>query len=286
MHEMKELPGTYAELNVSVQDARTIPKLAHAEATRLAADELEQMLALLESLSAEDWKLPTVCPLWNVSEMVAHLAGAAAGYTSWAELKRQFIRNPYIKKGVAKADGISQCQVEDRAGTGPTELLAELREAGPKAIRVRNRLPWVLRVVPVPLGAPVGVAPIGYLTDLIYTRDMWLHRLDICRAAGRDMTLTASHDGRIIELVMRELGEKLHRLLGKRKIKLELTGPAGGIFEFGTGSEPSATIQMDALDYNWLASGRISPDEAMAGVAVTGNIDEAEWFLQRSDVPY
>jgi hypothetical protein len=51
--------------------------------------------------------------------------------------------------------------------------------------------------LPLPL---LGMVPLGYLTDLISTRDMWMHRLDICRATGREMVLTSRHNGRITAL--------------------------------------------------------------------------------------
>ena len=143
-----------------------------------------------------------------------------------------------------------------------------------------------MRAIPVPFGPPLGTAPIGYLTDVIYLRDMWMHRLDICRATGREMKLTPEHDGRIVALVMRDLGIKLQDQLGERWIRVELTGPAGGTFDFGRNSLPSATIQMDALDFNWLASERITPDEAMANVTAFGDADDVKWFLSHSDAPY
>jgi hypothetical protein len=52
------------------------------------------------------------------------------------------------------------------------------------------------------------VVPLDYLIDLIYTRDMWMHRLDICRATGREMVQTPQHDGRITTLVVRDLARK------------------------------------------------------------------------------
>jgi uncharacterized protein (TIGR03083 family) len=286
MQNITNLPTEYAEVNSSVQDARNILKLTHVEAGQLATVELERTLFLLESLMTEDWQQPTACTLWNVREMAAHLAGACAGYASWTEFKRNYIQNPYLSEAAVKIDGINRRQVEDRTGATPAALIAELREVGPKAIRTRQRLPWLLRVIPVPFGPPLGTVPVGYLTDLIYVRDMWMHRLDICRATGREMTLTADHDGRIVALVMRDLGEKLHSELGEGKISVTLTGPAGGTFDFGHGSIPSATIQMDALDFNWLASGRMTADEAMSNVVAGGDIDQVRWFLAYSEVPY
>lgn len=286
MQDTKSLTGTYVETDSSIRNAKSLPKLTHAEATRLANDELEGMMALLDDLTEQEWKLPTVCTEWNVTQMVAHLAGAFAGYASWGQMKRQFLTNPYSKTATAKVHAISQCQVEDRDGVSPEALLAELREVGPRAIRVRNRLPWALRVMPVPLGEPLGFAPVGLLTDLIYTRDTWMHRLDISRAAGRDMKLTAAHDGRIVDLVMRDLAKTLHGRMGNRNIRVELTGPAGGSFDFGSGSAPSATIRLDALDFNWLASGRTTPERIMPDVQITGDREHAEWFLAHAEVPF
>ncbi|HEU4912361.1 MAG TPA: hypothetical protein VFV76_10715 [Actinomycetes bacterium] len=39
---------------------------------------------------------------------------------------------------------------------------------------------------------------LGYLTDVILTRDTWMHRSDIAAATGRAMTLTAEHDGVLV----------------------------------------------------------------------------------------
>jgi hypothetical protein len=39
---------------------------------------------------------------------------------------------------------------------------------------------------------------LGYVTDVILTRDPWMHRLDLARATGQDPVLTADHDGVIV----------------------------------------------------------------------------------------
>ena len=33
--------------------------------------------------------------------------------------------------------------------------------------------------------APLGRRSLAYLMDIVYTRDVWMHRIDICRATGR-----------------------------------------------------------------------------------------------------
>src|SRR5712692_9807606 len=170
----------------SLSDAASIPSLTHTEAAQMAAVELERFLTLVESLSPADWDKPTTCTLWNVRQVVAHVTGAAASYARWSEFKRQnsfFVQRPYRQAGFSMLDAINQIQVDDRTNATPADLLAELREVGPRAIATRKRLPAIVRAVRLPLPL-LGVAPIGYVTDLIYTRDMWMHRLDICRATG------------------------------------------------------------------------------------------------------
>ncbi len=44
----------------------------------------------------------------------------------------------------------------------------------------------------------------GYLVDTVFTRDTWLHRLDIARATDQPMVTTADHDGRLVSDVVGE----------------------------------------------------------------------------------
>jgi uncharacterized protein (TIGR03083 family) len=285
MERTHTLTTDYAVANAAVQLASDISKLTHGEAGRMAAQELERTLALLESLSEEDWHQPTACTLWTVRNMVSHLAGACAGYASWAGFWRYYLQNPYVRGASVPIDGINRRQVEDRAEATPAELIAELRTVGPKAIRTRQRLPWPLRALRLPLGPPLGTVPLGYLTDLIYTRDMWMHRLDICQATERKMAVTADHDGRVVALVMRDLARKLGRQLQDRTVVLDLTGEAGGTYQFGQGAVDS-TIEMDAFTFNELASERLTPAAAASRASIQGNRAVGDWFLHNADVPY
>jgi hypothetical protein len=100
----------------------------------------------------------------------------------------------------------------------------------------------------MPLGAPLGVRPLGYLMDRIYTRDAWLHRVDIARATGQELVLTAEHDGRFVADVVAEWA-KVHG----QPYRLTLTGPAGGTWTSGVGGEE---ITLDALEFCRILSGR------------------------------
>jgi hypothetical protein len=88
----------------------------------------------------------------------------------------------------------------------------------------------------------------GYLLDVILTRDPWMHRVDIARATGRDLVLTPEHDGRIVADVVAEWARR-----HGRPFTLTLTGPAGGTFVAGNGGE---SITVDAVEFCRTLAGR------------------------------
>jgi len=272
----------------ALEMARRIPPLTHREAVVMASAELERFLALVTSLSDDDWEKPTVCPLWNVKQMLAHVTGAAASYARWSEFKRQNslkVQRPYRASGFSYLDRMNQIQVDDRASVTLAALIDELRIVGPRAIATRERLPASLRAFRVPLPA-LGIVPIGYLTDLIYTRDMWMHRFDICRATGHEMIQTSHHDGRITALVVRDLARKLTPKLRDRAVAYELTGISGGCWSLGENVRPIATITMEVFDFHLFASGRLPANEISSYTSVVGDEQIAHLALDNTHVPY
>lgn len=269
-----------------VQDAGHIPALTHEEAGTLARTELERFLAVVESLEGDDWQRQTECTEWDVRDMVAHEAGSYAGGASWREFFHQASAKP--TEDQMKVDAMNARQVADRADASTDELITELREVAPKAIRRRQRLPWLLRKIPVPFGPPLGTAKIEYLTDLIYPRDTWMHRVDICRATGKRFVQTAEHDGRMAALVVRELDDHLRDTLNGKSIIFELKGAAGGRYRIGDASEPAATITMDVIDFARLTSERITADQAQHEglVEIAGDANVAARVLANTMVPY
>ena len=81
----------------------------------------------------------------------------------------------------------------------------------------------------------------GYLIDVILTRDPWMHRLDLARATGTPLHLTADHDGVIVADVVAEWADR-----HGKDFELTLTGPAGGTWRAGANG-PSWTL--DAVDF-------------------------------------
>ena len=88
----------------------------------------------------------------------------------------------------------------------------------------------------------------GYLMDVVLTRDTWMHRVDISRATGRPVELTADHDGVLVADVVAEWADR-----HGRPFELTLTGPAGGSWSAGTGGE---RLELDAVEFCRILSGR------------------------------
>lgn len=269
----------------NITNASSIRAQTHPEAGHLAAVELDRILAVIDGIPVDTWENSTDCTLWNVQQMVAHLAGACAGHTSFNEFKRQYISNPLKQDFDSAIDAVNNLQVADRSTQASAELIAELRTEGPKAIRVRQRLPWLIRNIWLPLG-PLGLAPIGYLTDTIYTRDWWMHRADLCRATGQHMHLTPDHDGRLISLILRDLARKRSRQGETDTIDLHLVDDIELLYRFGEKPQPKATIRMNLIEFNRLASERITFEEALQSAVFSGNITTAHSFLKNCAVPY
>jgi uncharacterized protein (TIGR03083 family) len=269
--------------------AADVPAQTVDEAGQRAREELGRFLAVAGSLEGDDWAQPTDCTEWSVRDILAHAAGSAAGWASWGEFLRQVPLNPYARQAAVPVDGINRRQLEDRVGRSPKDLIAELRAVAPKAIRTRLGLPGIFKGMRIDLGPPRGKAPLRYLLEIIYTRDMWMHRHDICRATGRTFEQTAAHDGRVVALVMRDIDEALRDSLGGRAIRFDLRGAAGGGYLVGPGAESDAVVEMDVLEFNRMASGRLVADDALAdGRARTTSGDRAfaEDVLRRTLVLY
>lgn len=267
-------------------NAANIPALGREEARTLAMTAFERILTVVENLSGDDWEQQTECTEWNVKDMVAHLSGSCAGFASWEGHLRQTFRNPYLGKISPMIDAINAIQVDDRANYTPEELIAEFREVAPKAINTRHKIPWLLRIIPLPnVVVPGKVVPVSYLLDIIYSRDEWMHRADLCRASGQKMILTEDHDARIVELILRDIAV-MNLKNPKYTVDLVLTGDISLAYRFGNGTAPEATLTMDIIEFNRRSSERTTVEDAIASAHIQGEPTAARWFFENCAVTY
>jgi uncharacterized protein (TIGR03083 family) len=232
--------------------ARTVD-LDRTIAMRLAATEYERVVAMLEALTPEQWQAPTECTGWDVRAMAGHILGM----TQMAATVRETLRQSLVsgrrakRSGCLPIDALTAVQVEKNEALTREELLRALRRTGPKAAAARRRTPAVVRNRTLPEVQVVGGAQewwtIGYLLDVILTRDPFMHRIDIARATGAPMQSSADHEGVIVDDVVREWAGRHGQAYA-----LVLTGPAGGRW----GSGQAEPITMDAFDFCRALSGR------------------------------
>jgi uncharacterized protein (TIGR03083 family) len=261
-----------------VEEIRPIARSTDAREVALAA--YERLAGLLEQLEPEDWDAPTECPGWDVAAMVGHLIGAGRSCASLRESVRQqgWARKHADEFEGNALDAANELQVRDHAGLSPTERIAALREVTPRAVRGRMRFPRPLRRASVALDASGSSAPgmpsrlsLGHLMDVIYTRDVWLHTIDIARATGRAYVPDAAVDSRIVEDVVAEWARR-----HGEPFVLVLSGPAGARFRSGEGG---GHLHLDAVECCRILSGRADAADALEAGTLEADPPQAARLL-------
>jgi uncharacterized protein (TIGR03083 family) len=236
----------------------TIPMTTRADAPALASEEYAALLATARTLEAGAWSAPTDCAGWTVRDIVAHVTGAAEEAARLPVLLRHYLRALTRERQREIVDSVNDQQLADRAGHTPTQLIEELERLAPLAVRGRQRVPGLVRQARLPAAA--GALPgdtLGYLLDVIYTRDLWMHRVDIARATGTTMSETAG-ERVIVDQVMRDLS----RAWTTGPFTLTLTGRVTGTWRIGAGTGPAAAsgpgpaVSADCVTLCRLLSGR------------------------------
>jgi uncharacterized protein (TIGR03083 family) len=230
----------------------TIPPITRAEVERLARSEYARVAEQLRSLTAGDWSKPTDCPLWDVRAMAGHSTGMLATFTGYRTLMREMTTATKAAKrtGEPMIDALTAKQVADHAGLSTSEVIDKVDQVGPRAARWRATRPTLFRRMQIKeeVGGEKETWRMGYLLDIILTRDPWMHRVDVARATGREMALTPEHEGRIVADVVAEWARR-----HGTPFTLALTGPAGGTYVSGDNGEH---ITIDAIEFCRTLSGR------------------------------
>ncbi|MCU1354190.1 MAG: uncharacterized protein JWM05_3399 [Acidimicrobiales bacterium] len=220
------------------------------EAAALAAAENQKVADLIASLADEDWAKPTDCTGWDVRALAAHVLGSMEGFARFGEWVHQMRAGSKAAGDGPFVDGMTAVQVRERADLDTRQLVDRLVDVAPRSARARSRVPGALRRLPLKqeVAGATETWRMGYLLDVILTRDMWMHRVDLARATGRSLDLTGAHDGRLVADVVAEWARR-----HGRPFTLTLDGPAGGTFTQGRDGEQ---IALDAVELCRTLSGR------------------------------
>jgi uncharacterized protein (TIGR03083 family) len=222
-------------------------------AMRLAAEEYARFLEAMAALDPGDWERESGCSGWDVRAMAGHVLGMAEMAGSLAEQVRQ-MRQAMKADGVF-IDALTALQVTKHRDTSPEQIIVKYAAVAPKAVKGRRRTPGLIRSRPLPVQQEVSGSmeswTVGFLVDVILTRDTWMHRLDLAKAVGTTPRLTADHDGAIVADVVAEWAQR-----HGQPYTLTLSGPAGGSWSSGEGAPAT---EMDAIEFCQLLSGRGEP---------------------------
>ena len=229
------------------------PGIPKAEAMEIAATEYDRCADLFDALSPEQWAAPTVNTGWSVRDTAGHMLGMVQMLSTRAELVRQMSSSMWLARRAGapvSIDHLTNLQVRRNADLTTGELVRRWRELAPKAVRGRRSLPAFVHGRTLPERQLVGDTlerwTVGYLVDVVLTRDPFMHRLDICAATGIEPVATPEHEGRIVDDVVGDWAAR-----HGRPFTLELSGPAGG--RWGNGGD---VVSIDALDFCRVLSGR------------------------------
>jgi uncharacterized protein (TIGR03083 family) len=242
---------------------RVVPGIRHSEATELAESQYGKLITTLHDLSEEEWNAPTDCDRWRVRDIVAHMMGWAEAIISPPEMIRQARA---ARKRKAELGGSlnaqNEVQVDERRDMTTAELLAEFEGLVPRFVKRRRIMGGAGRYVPY-YSSALGRTNLGFVMNVIFTRDAFMHRVDITRATKRDLDL-GDPERRLVADAAKQWARESDAVA-----RLHFTGPAGGYFF--TADNPAATITGDAIEFCRMLTGRadhsvmkVEGDERMA----------------------
>lgn len=217
---------------------------------------------LADTLTPDEWALPTGCPGWSVFDQVAHVASLESVMAGVPQPAHEAPGAAYVRNSIGTA---MENLVDARRGRPPEEVVAELREV----VRVRQEQLAALDEDP----EAIGYGPTGKpmpLADHLKLRlfDCVAHEQDVRRAVGRPGGL----DGSAAEIVAANIVELLPRSWGRLEdvsatVTLDVEGRRSVVRVGGGGR--TVTLTLSLADLVALAGGR--SDANAAAVSVTGD---------------
>lgn len=238
----------------------TIKPIKRGEGALLSREQYVRLANVLTTLSEEEWAAPTPCTGWDVKALSSHVLGGLECVRKPREFVRQYLAGVRLAKQlkVSPIDGFNEVQVREHAHLSGAEIAGRIATLIEPALRHRMRTPMLLRYGVWTKLDVRGRTPMAWVLDVVYTRDTFLHRLDVAAAIGRAAEVDQV-EGRVIADMVKEWMAR-----HGEPVTLRLTGPAGGTYVSGSGGRE---VECDAIDWVRAVSGR-APAEGLLATQV------------------
>jgi uncharacterized protein (TIGR03083 family) len=244
-----------------------VPGLNGERARRAAAFQYAALGEELKRLDADQWGRQTECDRWDVHAVVAHLIGWMEALTSFKEFRHQLGSGWRRRDELGNIlDAVNEVQVDDRRKLEPPALIARYEEMYPKLLALRSRFARVGRAIPFYDPVVAGNTNLAFYANVIFTRDAFMHRIDIAEAIGVKLDLS-QEDGWVLADLVKDWS---------RRQKVDATVELESVGRFRAGSGSRASISGRGSDLARVLSGRADPSV----LSLDGDIDSARRWLQ------
>lgn len=250
-------------MNSTAKPAQALPQTGRADAADAYLTVMTALADFLDALAPPQWELDTDCAGWTVRHLTSHLLGAQEDALHVPTVLWRRLRGRRRYPHLSPLDAANQVQVDDHDGEPIEQLRRRYRENAPKVAKRVLNFPSLLTGIPVdPTMAPGNVPlRLGYLFNVIYLRDAWLHGFDLARATDLPRTGTTA-DALVMEQIVRDAAMAWGEGPG---VELFLTGELEGTWRLG-GATVQGQVQGDGVEFCRSLSGR-DPDAAVKSLA-------------------
>ena len=239
---------------------------------------MEALADLAETLSPDEWQLPTDLPGWSVKDNISHVSGLEAVILGWPQPEHELPDGlTHIRDDTGR---FMEGPVDVRRAWSNDDVVAELRRViGTRRVAFAEHLPSPDDQLPGPTGRlGSAIAMFG-----LRTFDCWAHEQDVRRATGREGNLDS--DAAVVSYA--RIVSALPYIVGRSgapigtSVLVDVTGPV--TFEAGVSVTADGAVAVDAAALGvstvvlamtggtiaCLTCGRINP--TTAPVTVTGD---------------
>ncbi|GAA3752658.1 uncharacterized protein (TIGR03083 family) [Spinactinospora alkalitolerans] len=256
------------------------------DARPLFTREQERLLALLDGLSAEQWRAPTACAGWSVRDLAPHILGDHLGRLSGG-------RDGHARSAPREGEAFNAFihRVNDEwvpaaARISPRLLVEMLTDAAARIAAYWESVDLHATGLPVSWAGPEA-APMWLDCARDYT-EYWVHQQQIREAVGAPRLDEPRFRAPVVDAFMRALPHALRDVRPPEgtRVRYAVTGDSGGAWTAtrsagrwalergdGGGQEPDAALTTDADTFWRLCTRDTVPEEARPLVVREG--DEA-----------